>query len=74
MTELRQACTTCRIACTRHARVAHGLVSAARVVVWQVVSACYRLSLAAETGVLRGHIVRQNLTFAARKGTIAAER
>ena len=47
--------------------VAHGLVSTARVVVWQVVSACYRFALAAETGMLRGHIVTQNLTFAARK-------
>jgi 2-polyprenyl-3-methyl-5-hydroxy-6-metoxy-1,4-benzoquinol methylase len=46
--------------------VAHGLASAARVVVWQLVSAGYRLTLAAETGVLRGHIVTQNLTFAAR--------
>ena len=36
-------------------------------VVWQVVSACYRIALAAETGMLRGHIVTQNLTFAARK-------
>ena len=49
--------------------VAHGLASAARVMVWQVVSACYRIALAAETGVLRGHIVTQNLTFAVRKGT-----
>jgi len=48
--------------------VAHGLVSAARVMVWQVVSACYRVALAAETGTLRGHIVTQNLRFAARKG------
>ena len=48
--------------------VAHGLASAARVMVWQVVSACYRIALAAETGMLRGHIVTQNLTFAARKG------
>jgi 2-polyprenyl-3-methyl-5-hydroxy-6-metoxy-1,4-benzoquinol methylase len=47
--------------------VAHGLASAARVMVWQVVSACYRITLAAETGMLRGHIVTQNLTFAARK-------
>ena len=47
--------------------VAHGLASAARVVVWQVVSACYRIALAAETGMLRGHIVTQNLIFAARK-------
>jgi hypothetical protein len=50
--------------------VAHGLASAARVVVRQVVSACYRLALAAETGVLRGHIVTQNLTFAACKGAL----
>jgi 2-polyprenyl-3-methyl-5-hydroxy-6-metoxy-1,4-benzoquinol methylase len=49
--------------------VSHGLASAARVVVWQVVSACYRIALAAETGKLRGHIVTQNLTFVARKGT-----
>jgi SAM-dependent methyltransferase len=49
--------------------VAHGLASAARVVVWQVVSACYRIALAAEAGILRGHIVTQNLTSVARKGT-----
>ena len=47
--------------------VAHGLISTARAMTWQVVSACYRLALAAETGMLRGHIVTQNLTFAARK-------
>jgi 2-polyprenyl-3-methyl-5-hydroxy-6-metoxy-1,4-benzoquinol methylase len=49
--------------------VAHGLASAARAVTWQIVSACYRIALAAETGTLRGHIVTLNLTFAARKGT-----
>jgi 2-polyprenyl-3-methyl-5-hydroxy-6-metoxy-1,4-benzoquinol methylase len=49
---------------------AHGLASAARVMVWQVVSACYRVALAAETGTLRGHIVTQNLTFAARKAAV----
>jgi 2-polyprenyl-3-methyl-5-hydroxy-6-metoxy-1,4-benzoquinol methylase len=49
------------------APVAHGLPSAARVVVWQLVSAAYRIALAAETGVVRGHIVTQNLTFAARR-------
>jgi 2-polyprenyl-3-methyl-5-hydroxy-6-metoxy-1,4-benzoquinol methylase len=48
----------------------HGLVSAARVVVWQVVSTWYRTALAAETGMLRGHIVTQNLMFAARKGPV----
>lgn len=51
--------------------VAHGLASAARALTWQVVSACYRIALAAETGVLRGHIVTLNLTFAVRKGTHA---
>jgi 2-polyprenyl-3-methyl-5-hydroxy-6-metoxy-1,4-benzoquinol methylase len=51
--------------------VAHGLVSAARVMVWQVVSVCYRVALAAETGVLRGHIVTQNMTFAARKAAVS---
>jgi len=53
--------------------VAHGLASAARVAVWQAVSACYRIALAAETGMLRGHIVTQNLTFAARKGAVAVK-
>jgi len=48
--------------------VAHRLASAARVTVRRVVSVCYRIALAAETGTLRGHIVTQNLTFAARKG------
>jgi 2-polyprenyl-3-methyl-5-hydroxy-6-metoxy-1,4-benzoquinol methylase len=47
--------------------VAHGLVSAVRVAVWKQVSAFYRIALAAETGVLRGHVVTQNLTFVARK-------
>jgi 2-polyprenyl-3-methyl-5-hydroxy-6-metoxy-1,4-benzoquinol methylase len=46
--------------------VAHGIVSAARVAVWKPVSGLYKIALAAETGVLRGHIVTQNLTFAAR--------
>ena len=45
---------------------AHGALSAARAAVWKSVSACYRLALAAETGTFRGHIVTQNLTFAAR--------
>jgi 2-polyprenyl-3-methyl-5-hydroxy-6-metoxy-1,4-benzoquinol methylase len=60
-----------------HARssppVAHGPTSAARVMIWQVVSACYRIALAAETGMLRGHIVTQNLTFAARKGAVTVK-
>jgi 2-polyprenyl-3-methyl-5-hydroxy-6-metoxy-1,4-benzoquinol methylase len=47
--------------------VAHGLASSVRVMVWQLVSACHRIALAAETGMLHGHIVTLNLTFAARK-------
>lgn len=47
--------------------VAHGAVSAMRVAVWKSVSAMYKIALAAETGVLRGHIVTQNLIFAAYK-------
>ena len=48
--------------------VAHEPTSTARVMVRQLVSACYRIALAAETGMLRGHVVTQNVTFAARKG------
>lgn len=47
--------------------VAHGPVSSVRATVWKAVSACYRVALAAETGVLRGHIVTQCMTFAAYK-------
>jgi 2-polyprenyl-3-methyl-5-hydroxy-6-metoxy-1,4-benzoquinol methylase len=47
--------------------VAHGLMSAARVTAWKLVSALYKIALAAETGVLRGHVVTQNLAFVARK-------
>jgi len=47
--------------------VAHGLMSATRVVIWKAASALCKTALAAETGVLRGHIVTQNLSFAARK-------
>jgi SAM-dependent methyltransferase len=46
--------------------LAHGLRSAARVVVWKLMSGLCKTALAAETGLLRGHIVTQNLTFAAR--------
>ena len=53
--------------------VTHGLASAARVTVGQLVSACYRVALAAGTGTLRGHIVTQNVTFAARKGTMTVK-
>lgn len=46
---------------------AHGAVSAVRVAVWKSVSALYKIALAAETGEVRGHIVTQNLIFAAHK-------
>lgn len=45
--------------------VAHGLKSAARVIVWRVVSGMLKLALTAETGEHRGHITTQNLTFIA---------
>jgi cyclopropane fatty-acyl-phospholipid synthase-like methyltransferase len=47
--------------------VVHGLASAARAALWQPFSLAFRLALAAESGVLRGHIVTQNFTFTARK-------
>jgi 2-polyprenyl-3-methyl-5-hydroxy-6-metoxy-1,4-benzoquinol methylase len=47
--------------------MAHSLVSAGRAVAWKMISGCYKIALAAETGVVRGHIVTQNLTFVARK-------
>jgi SAM-dependent methyltransferase len=54
--------------------VAHGLLSTARAMTWRVVSAFYRIALAAETGTLNGHIVTLNLTFAARKAAAPAQR
>jgi 2-polyprenyl-3-methyl-5-hydroxy-6-metoxy-1,4-benzoquinol methylase len=45
---------------------AHGAVSAARSVLWKLVSGACKVALATETGMLRGHIVTQNLTFVAR--------
>lgn len=50
--------------------VVHGPTSAGRAMLWQVVSACYRIALATETGEPRGHIVTQNLMFAARKSAL----
>jgi len=43
--------------------------SAAHVKVWQVISARYRIAQAAGTGMLRRHIVTENLTFAAQRHT-----
>jgi 2-polyprenyl-3-methyl-5-hydroxy-6-metoxy-1,4-benzoquinol methylase len=47
--------------------VAHGVVSAARLALWKLISAFYQIALAAETGCMRGHIVTQNMTFVAHK-------
>jgi 2-polyprenyl-3-methyl-5-hydroxy-6-metoxy-1,4-benzoquinol methylase len=47
----------------------HGLASAVRIAVWKPVSGLVKLALAAETGVVRGHIVTPNLTFAACRRT-----
>jgi 2-polyprenyl-3-methyl-5-hydroxy-6-metoxy-1,4-benzoquinol methylase len=44
---------------------AHGLASALRAAAWKPASGLFKLVLAAETGTVRGHIVTQNLTFAA---------
>jgi 2-polyprenyl-3-methyl-5-hydroxy-6-metoxy-1,4-benzoquinol methylase len=44
---------------------AHGPVSALRSALWRPVSGLFKLALALETGTVRGHIVTQNLTFAA---------
>lgn len=46
--------------------LAHGAVSAARSVLWKLVSGVCKVALATETGMLSGHIVTQNLTFVAR--------
>ena len=53
------------------APVADGLLGAGRVAVWKPVSALFRLALAAETGVLRGHILTQDLIFVARTGRVS---
>lgn len=47
--------------------VAHGVASGLRVAVWRLVSGCMKIALAAETGMLRGHIVTQNMTLIARR-------
>jgi predicted TPR repeat methyltransferase len=51
----------------------HGVASAIRATIWKPVSGLFKLALAAETGALHGHIVTQNLTFAARRSDMNAE-
>ena len=50
----------------------HSTASAVRLVIWKPVSGLLKLALAAETGAVRGHIVTQNLTFAAAKPQAAS--
>ena len=51
---------------------AHGAASAVRATLWKPVSGLFKLALAVETGAVRGHIVTQNLTFAAVRPQAAA--
>jgi SAM-dependent methyltransferase len=46
---------------------AHGAASAVRAALWLPLSGLFKLALAIETGTVRGHVVTQNLTFAAEK-------
>jgi 2-polyprenyl-3-methyl-5-hydroxy-6-metoxy-1,4-benzoquinol methylase len=45
--------------------VVHGVASAVRFGAWQLASGAMKAALAAETGVLRGHLVTQNVVFVA---------
>jgi 2-polyprenyl-3-methyl-5-hydroxy-6-metoxy-1,4-benzoquinol methylase len=65
--QLAAAAGFCSVAVRPCTPVAHGFLSATRAAAWKPMSALYKIALAAETGVLRGHIVTQNLTFAACK-------
>ena len=51
--------------------VVHGITSGFRSVLWRGFEAMYRLSLAAETGQVKGHIVTQNIVMVALKGAPA---
>lgn len=44
---------------------AHGFLSAARLVIWRLFAGLLSIGLAAETGVVRGHILTQNLVAVA---------
>lgn len=48
--------------------VAHGVKSGLRVGAWKAASGLMKLALAAETGMLRGHLVTQNIVAVLRKG------
>jgi hypothetical protein len=52
----------------------HGIKSLARSAVWKAASGAMKITLAAETGVLRGHLVTQNIVAVMRKGGQGSER
>jgi cyclopropane fatty-acyl-phospholipid synthase-like methyltransferase len=56
------------VTCRECAPLARGAAGQLRVMAWKPISAVLKLALAVETGVRVGHIVSQNLTFAARAG------
>lgn len=51
--------------------VPHGVASTVRLCVWKTISCMMKLCLFAETGVVRGHVVTQNLVFTARTARTA---
>ncbi len=53
--------------------VAHGLPSTVRLAGWKLVSGAMKMALFAETGVLRGHLVTQNVIFTARTARRASQ-
>jgi len=67
--QLAAAAGFCSVTVQSCPPVAHGVMSAARAAAWIPVSALFTIALAAETGTLRGHVVTQNLAFAARKAS-----
>jgi 2-polyprenyl-3-methyl-5-hydroxy-6-metoxy-1,4-benzoquinol methylase len=52
---------------------AHGVASTVRATLWKPVSGLFKLALAVETGAVRGHIVTQNLTFAAARPSASGQ-
>ncbi|SHG29830.1 Methyltransferase domain-containing protein [Jatrophihabitans endophyticus] len=54
--------------------IRHGLISNVRGLVWRVFSLAMKLSLASETGVLRGHLVTQNVVAVFSKPLVPTER
>lgn len=48
---------------------AHGVISLARIVLWKGFSTMFKLALATETGMVRGHLVTQNIVAVLHKGS-----